>query len=446
MASPGPSTSQEKQPERMGSSTNDHQSAALLGNPDANSSRTLIGKVSDFRRMSAVLETLAVAGQKSTPLRQVVEDASERTLQVERSVAEMPRHGGHKLEARILVGAMPFRCAAYEFVESRFFSTFILVIILLNTVTLILKCFKYISINSGIYMVVIENVFLGIYLTEATMKLIAYKQYYFYTFWNCLDFFIIVNNLAEFVLPLLLETGDIGGMGILRLFRIFKAIRALRALRVLRTIRFLSSLNVILTTMFESIQSIGSIVVLMAVVMYMFSVMGKSLFESIDHRRFGSLWATFLTLFQLLTLDDWFFIYTENGSDTALFFYLFFYIVVEYFVFLNLFVAVLLDNFQLTLEISTQERKRARHATLMRDMHDSDADSDWEAAEGETKDKQSRRATSAYYSELSGAGAAGQDRYLQLLAALELHLYQHQKQQSLVNHQVDLCMFEETQE
>ena len=214
---------------------------------------------------------------------------------------------------------------------------------------------------------------------------------------------------------------------------------------MLRTIRFLSSLNVILTTMFESIQSIGSIVVLMAVVMYMFSVMGKSLFESIDPRRFGSLWATFLTLFQLLTLDDWFFIYTENGSDTALFFYLFFYIVIEYFVFLNLFVAVLLDNFQLTLEISTQERKRARHATLMRDMHDSDSETERDQPEGETKDKEARRTAAAYYSEKGGCGDTT-ERYLQILAALELNLYQYQKHQALINHEVDRCMFEEAQE
>ena len=350
MASPGPSTSQSRPLASPGTGPTPSQSPNTV--LESHSSRGL-AEVSDFRRMSAVLETLTVASRKSVSLRHVLEGASERALPSTQAAPEQAKRGGHKLEARILAGAGSFRCAAYEFVESRFFSTFILIVILLNTVTLILKCFKYISINSGIYMVIIENIFLGIYLTEATMKLIAYKHFYFYTFWNCLDFFIIVNNLAEFVLPLLLETGDIGGMGILRLFRIFKAIRALRALRVLRTIRFLSSLNVILTTMFESIQSIGSIVVLMVVVMYMFSVMGKSLFESTDQRRFGSLWATFLTLFQLLTLDDWFFIYTENGSDTALFFYLFFYIVVEYFVFLNLFVAVLLDNFQLTLEIST---------------------------------------------------------------------------------------------
>ncbi|XP_037084723.1 cation channel sperm-associated protein 1-like [Pollicipes pollicipes] len=420
--------------------------STLTAEVSAASSKAMMSKVADYRRMSAVLETLATVS--SAGVYQKGEVAVSEQPSDEAGAAPPPEQpaktGGHKLEGRILDGAGPFRRAAYQFVESRFFSTFILVVILLNTVTLILKCFKYISINSGISMVIIENVFLGVYLTEATMKLIAYKHYYFYTFWNCLDFFIIVNNLAEFVLPLLLETGDIGGMGILRLFRIFKAIRALRALRVLRTIRFLSSLNVILTTMFESIQSIGSIVVLMVVVMYMFSVMGKSLFESTDKTRFGSLWKTFLTLFQLLTLDDWFFIYTDNGSDTALFFYLFFYIVVEYFVFLNLFVAVLLDNFQLTLEISTQERKRARHATLTRDMHDSDKEEEAETADGEAQGTLTRKPASAYYHE--PRVAERMERYLQLLASLELHLYQYQRQQALINHQVDLCMFEEAQE
>ena len=81
----------------------------------------------------------------------------------------------------------------------------------------------------------------------------------------------------------------------------------------------------------------------------------------------------------------------------------------------------------------------------MRDMHDSDTELDWEANDAETKDRQTRRTSAAYYGGTGGGGDAT-ERYLQLLAALELHLHHYQKQQALVNHQVDLCMFEEAQD
>ena len=43
----------------------------------------------------------------------------------------------------------------------------------------------------------------------------------------------------------------------------------------------------------------------------MFAVIGRELFSSVDPKRFGSLAKALITLFQLITLDDWFYMYTD---------------------------------------------------------------------------------------------------------------------------------------
>ena len=43
----------------------------------------------------------------------------------------------------------------------------------------------------------------------------------------------------------------------------------------------------------------------------MFAVVGRGLFFSVAQKRFGTLGRCFFTLFQLITLDDWYEVYTE---------------------------------------------------------------------------------------------------------------------------------------
>lgn len=43
----------------------------------------------------------------------------------------------------------------------------------------------------------------------------------------------------------------------------------------------------------------------------MFAVIGRGMYSHADPTRFGSLWLALFTLFQLLTLDDWFYIYED---------------------------------------------------------------------------------------------------------------------------------------
>jgi len=100
----------------------------------------------------------------------------------------------------------------------------------------------------------------------------------------------------------------------------------------------------------------------MSIFLYNFAVVGTSLFRDFDSKRFGSLVNSTFTLFQVITLDDWYSIYKSNtttsnedyfeenflGFFTKHYFLICFlisFLVLENFIMLNLFVAVLVDNF-----------------------------------------------------------------------------------------------------
>ena len=54
----------------------------------------------------------------------------------------------------------------------------------------------------------------------------------------------------------------------------------------------------------------------------MFAVIGRGLFYEVAPNRFGSMSRAFFTLFQLITLDDWYYMYTDvlkaNSSNVNL--------------------------------------------------------------------------------------------------------------------------------
>jgi hypothetical protein len=93
-----------------------------------------------------------------------------------------------------------------------------------------------------------------------------------------------------------------------------------------------------------------------------FAIMGVRMFCETLPAKFGSMYAASFTLFQLITLDDWFELYDEIRATEAsdgvhdgvhpVFLYFFVFIVTENFIFVNLFTAVIVNN----LEIHQQKQ------------------------------------------------------------------------------------------
>ncbi|XP_013413556.1 sodium channel protein 1 brain [Lingula anatina] len=112
--------------------------------------------------------------------------------------------------------------------------------------------------------------FTTIFTLEAVLKLMALAKDYFKSGWNVFDFVIVVFSLLELVLlwANLASLPGVSSVRTLRLFRVFKLAQSWTTMRVLLTI--------ILKTM----GSLTNVTIVLAIVMYIFAVIGMQLFRN----------------------------------------------------------------------------------------------------------------------------------------------------------------------
>ena len=252
-----------------------------------------------------------------------------------------------------------FRCLAV----SRLFNLLTLMIIIINTLLLALQSVPDFKARIGWYIAVTDSVFLSYYIIEILLKFIAYRFHFFGDIWNIFDLIIVVAANVEFFVLVITMYIQIEGSEIFHIFNFLRALRATRAIRALRAIRFLKKLQIIVTTVLRSVPAFSSLFLLIGLVAFNFAVIGRGFYGEIAPNYFGSLFRSLVTTFQLLTLDDWASIFhsvTENTPDRTidLYIYLILYMGSEAFIFINLFVAVIVDN------LSRAQQAAALHHNL----------------------------------------------------------------------------------
>ncbi|XP_032747026.1 cation channel sperm-associated protein 1 [Rattus rattus] len=326
--------------------------------------------------------------------------------------------------------------------QSLCFETFIFLVVCLNTIVLVAQTFTELEIRGEWYFMVLDSIFLSIYVIEAILKIIALGMEYFYDPWNNLDFFIMVMAVLDFVL---LQINSLSysfyNHSMFRILKVFKSMRALRAIRVLRRLSILTSLHEVTGTLSGSLPSITAILSLMFTCLFLFSVVLRALFQESDPKRFNNIFTTLFTLFTMLTLDDWSLIYIDNRAQGAWYIIpiLMIYIIIQYFIFLNLVIAVLVDNFQMALlkglEKVKQEQAARVHEKLLDDsLTDlNKADPDAQITEETLKTQLIER----MFSNMTEKQRKLHFQFLQLVAAVELHQQKFRSQAFVIDELVD---------
>lgn len=167
-----------------------------------------------------------------------------------------------------------FRRQCIKIVDNKIFDNFILVVIVGNCIALGMdkpmsdgdKSEKKEALEN------IESVFLTIFTLECFLKIVAYgfifhPNAYLRTWWNMLDFSIVVMGLLS-TLATVLPSLDVD----------IKGLRAIRVLRPLRLISGLPSLQVVLNSIFRAIVPLVHIFLLASFVMVIYAVIGIELF------------------------------------------------------------------------------------------------------------------------------------------------------------------------
>jgi hypothetical protein len=278
----------------------------------------------------------------------------------------------------VLPATSPLRQVVFRIVTSGVFEGVVLLAILINCVMLALET-PFIEPGTTLSDVlrISDVVFAVLFTIEAVLKITAFgvwrtgKHAYLRSAWNILDFFIVVVSLLSLALP------DVS------------ALRSLRALRPLRVVVRSQQIQVIIRALVYAMPNILNVFVLTMLLWLIFAILGVNLFKGVfgacndegltrptcigtfvdgsganatrtwetPVANFNDVGSAMLTLFQVATLSDWATIARSSidatGRDSApvaganqfALFYYFAFIIIGSFFSLNLFIGVVIDNF-----------------------------------------------------------------------------------------------------
>ena len=233
------------------------------------------------------------------------------------------------------------RGLAHRFTHSRRFELFIVALILFSGALLGLETSSAVVERHGAWLDAGQWLVLGVFIVEAALKLFAEAprlHRYFRDPWNVFDFSIIVLSL-------------IPAVGVLALVA-----RKARLLRVLRLVSVVPELRLLVTTLVRSIPGMVHIVALMSVLTYIYAIVGYQLFSEHDPTHWHNLGVSLLSLFRVVTLEDWTDImYTAMELHPLAWLYFVSFVVLGAFVVFNLFTALIINN----LDAAKEERLRA---------------------------------------------------------------------------------------
>lgn len=179
---------------------------------------------------------------------------------------------------------------ATQLVESKSFEWSVVVVIIINSITLGLE----ITPNAGSIMSLlsaIDKAAFLVFVAELILKLYAYRATYFTRGWNIFDFAIVALTALPY-----LNIAAFGNLTILRTVRI---------LRALRLIAVIPAFRQVIGTLAHSLSGVGAVGSVLFITMYVSSVLAAKLFGEIAPENFGTLGASLLSMFTIMTVEGW---------------------------------------------------------------------------------------------------------------------------------------------
>jgi voltage-gated sodium channel len=234
-----------------------------------------------------------------------------------------------------------------KLLESRRFEWFITALIVINAIALGLETSPAVMATSGPLLEAIDHAILAVFVIELTGRIYVKRLAFFRDPWSLFDFFVVAVALAP-------STGNLS------------VLRALRILRVLRLITVVPSLRRVVGGLIAALPGMGSIVALLMLLYYVFSVMATKLFGEAFPEWFGNIGASAYSLFQIMTLESWSMGIVRPVMEKYPYAWAFFvpYIIVTTFAALNLFIGVVVNAMQAEHEKVVEEEREAEREML----------------------------------------------------------------------------------
>jgi voltage-gated sodium channel len=214
--------------------------------------------------------------------------------------------------------------------DSALFRRVVITLIVVNAIIVGLDTYPQIHAAYGEILSLADRIILYVFTLELVLRFLGSNppMAFFRSGWNLFDLIIV-------------------GVSFLPASQFFTVARLFRILRALRTVSVVPDLQKLVTALLRSLPTLGHILMLLALLMYVYAAIGTSLFGEIAPKYFGSLHKSVLTLFSIITLEGWIDVMDEVLPQIpAAWIYFVTFILIATFVAMNFFVGVIVNNLQ----------------------------------------------------------------------------------------------------
>ncbi|KAM5324252.1 sodium channel protein type 3 subunit alpha isoform 1-T1 [Glossophaga mutica] len=288
----------------------------------------------------------------------------------------MKKLGSKKPQKPIPRPANKFQGMVFDFVTRQVFDISIMILICLNMVTMMVE-----TDDQSKYMTQVLSrinlVFIVLFTGEFVLKLISLRYYYFTIGWNIFDFVVVILSIVGMFLAEMIEKYFVSPT-------LFRVIRLARIGRILRLIKGAKGIRTLLFALMMSLPALFNIGLLLFLVMFIYAIFGMSNFAYVkkeagidDMFNFETFGNSMICLFQITTSAGWDGLLApilnsappdcdpdtihpgssvkgDCGNPSVGIFFFVSYIIISFLVVVNMYIAVILENFSVATEESAE--------------------------------------------------------------------------------------------
>ncbi|XP_026552918.1 sodium channel protein type 3 subunit alpha isoform X10 [Pseudonaja textilis] len=288
----------------------------------------------------------------------------------------MKKLGSKKPQKPIPRPGNKFQGLVFDFVTKQAFDISIMILICLNMVTMMVETDDQ-SKEMEIILSRINLVFIILFTGECILKLISLRHYYFTIGWNIFDFVVVILSIVGMFLAEIIEKYFVSPT-------LFRVIRLARIGRILRLIKGAKGIRTLLFALMMSLPALFNIGLLLFLVMFIYAIFGMSNFAYVkrevgidDLFNFETFGNSMLCLFQITTSAGWDGLLApilnsgppdcdpeldhpgssvkgDCGNPSVGIFFFVSYIIISFLVVVNMYIAVILENFSVATEESAE--------------------------------------------------------------------------------------------
>ncbi|NWQ72090.1 SCN2A protein, partial [Neopipo cinnamomea] len=288
----------------------------------------------------------------------------------------MKKLGSKKPQKPIPRPVNKFQGLVFDIVTKQAFDITIMVLICLNMVTMMIETDDQSEVMQNI-LYWINLVFVVLFTGECVFKIFSLRCYYFTIGWNIFDFVVVILSIVGMFLSKVIEKYFVSPT-------LFRVVRLARIGRILRLIKGAKGIRTLLFALMMSLPALFNIGLLLFLVMFIYAIFGMSNFAYVkreagidDMFNFETFGNSMICLFQITTSAGWEGLLApilnsgepdcdphkdhpgssvkgDCGNPSVGIFFFVSYIIISFLVVVNMYIAVILENFGVATEESAE--------------------------------------------------------------------------------------------